>query len=117
MEWLVLEGTLQITEPWDIAWFGRDLKAPAEASLTYVTAYCANDKYSTSTSRPLFSSFKNSLTHLLQKSGDIRAFHWVCAITGILFRETGDISITGKTPRKKQWQPGSDLNTNPACSS
>lgn len=36
-------------------------------SFTYVTAYCANDRYSTRTSRPLFSSFKNSLTHLLGK--------------------------------------------------
>lgn len=32
--------------------------------VTYVTAYCAKDRYSTSTSRPLLSSFKNSLTHL-----------------------------------------------------
>lgn len=32
--------------------------------VTYVTAYCAKERYSTSTSRPLFSSFRNSLTHL-----------------------------------------------------
>jgi len=35
-----------------------------ELVVTYVTAYCAKERYSTSTSRPLFSSFKNSLTHL-----------------------------------------------------
>lgn len=35
---------------------------------TYVTAYCAKDKYSTKTSRPLLSSFKNSLTHLEKQS-------------------------------------------------
>lgn len=32
--------------------------------VTYVTAYCAKERYSTRTSRPLFSSFRNSLTHL-----------------------------------------------------
>lgn len=41
-------------------------------SFTYVTAYCANDRYSTRTSRPLFSSFKNSLTHLLKK----KIYYW-----------------------------------------
>lgn len=42
------------------------LQQQSEKSLvaTYVTAYCAKDRYSTSTSRPLLSSFKNSLTHL-----------------------------------------------------
>lgn len=35
-----------------------------EKKSTCVTAYWAKDKYSTRTSRPWFSSFKNSLTHL-----------------------------------------------------
>lgn len=34
------------------------------AAVTYVTAYCAKERYSTSTSSPLLSSFRNSLTHL-----------------------------------------------------
>lgn len=55
--------------------------------VTYVTAYCAKERYSTSTSRPLFSSFRNSLTHLKRdeykfksvrrrQSGKNRLLHW-----------------------------------------
>lgn len=39
-----------------------------QTNSTHVTAYCANDKYSTRTSRPRFSSLRNSLTHLQKKS-------------------------------------------------
>jgi len=42
-----------------------------EKGTTYVTAYWAKDRYSTSTSRPLFSSLRNSLTHLW------RTKHWI----------------------------------------
>lgn len=35
-----------------------------QSRVTYVTAYCANERYSTNTSKPLFSSFRNSRTHL-----------------------------------------------------
>lgn len=38
--------------------------------LTHVTAYWAKDKYSTRTSRPRFSSFRNSLTHLQQENSE-----------------------------------------------
>lgn len=48
-----------VTSAYNMWWYReKELRA------TYVTAYCANERYSTSTSRPLFSSFKNSLTHL-----------------------------------------------------
>lgn len=36
----------------------------AAVAVTYVTAYCAKERYSTNTSSPLLSSFRNSLTHL-----------------------------------------------------
>lgn len=41
-----------------------DTVGEKEPAVTYVTAYCAKDRYSTNTSRPLLSSFRNSLTHL-----------------------------------------------------
>lgn len=44
-------------------------------SFTYVTAYCANDRYSTRTSRPRFSSFRNSLTHLLKNKNNYQSIH------------------------------------------
>lgn len=70
---------------------GRILPLPCkpgerQAHLTYVTAYCAKDKYSTRTSSPLFSSFRNSLTHLLEKPPGIRAFHGLCAAIGTFVR-------------------------------
>lgn len=40
-----------------------------EKKSTCVTAYWAKDKYSTRTSRPWFSSFRNSLTHLHRDRG------------------------------------------------
>lgn len=41
--------------------------------VTYVTAYCAKERYSTSTSRPLLSSFKNSLTHLKREENELNS--------------------------------------------
>lgn len=52
--------------------------------LTYVTAYCAKDRYSTNTSRPLLSSFKNSLTHLETQKASL--------ITQELFEQYGNVS-------------------------
>lgn len=45
------------------------MDASVGGGVTYVTAYCAKDRYSTNTSRPLLSSFKNSLTHLETQKG------------------------------------------------
>lgn len=80
---------------------GRILPVPCEpgeyqAHLTHVTAYCAKDKYSTRTSSPLFSSFRNSLTHLLEKPSGISVFHGLCAVTGTLVSASRDRPAAGR---------------------